>query len=169
MDNLLLQAVAEAAGTQIAFSNGWRYGAPIAAGKISVNDLWNIVPPNPPVCVVELEGREMWEMMEENLERTLAADPYKQMGGYVKRFLGLQLYVKIENPPGARIQQFFVGDQELVRNRFYTAAFVTAQGVPKKYGRNRRELNHDTVDALRKYLHTHHPAKADLRECMVSV
>src|SRR3546814_1034194 len=28
MDDLLLEAIAEVAGTQIAFSNGWRYGAP---------------------------------------------------------------------------------------------------------------------------------------------
>jgi len=38
MDNLLLQAVAEAAGTGIAFSNGWRYGAPIPVGPVTVND-----------------------------------------------------------------------------------------------------------------------------------
>jgi hypothetical protein len=49
-----------------------------------MNDLWNIVPPNPPVSLAELTGREMWKMMEENLEHTLATDPYKQMGGYVK-------------------------------------------------------------------------------------
>jgi S-sulfosulfanyl-L-cysteine sulfohydrolase len=70
MDNLLLQAIAEAADTRIAFSNGWRYGAPIPPGPVTVNDLWNIVPPNPPVSLAELTGREMWEMMEENLEHT---------------------------------------------------------------------------------------------------
>jgi 2',3'-cyclic-nucleotide 2'-phosphodiesterase (5'-nucleotidase family) len=54
MDNFLLQAIAEAADTRIAFSNGWRYGAPIPPGPVTVNDLWNIVPPNPPVSTVEL-------------------------------------------------------------------------------------------------------------------
>jgi hypothetical protein len=57
MDNLLLQTIAEAAGTSIAFSNGWRYGAPIPVGSVTVNDLWNIVPPNPPISTVELTGR----------------------------------------------------------------------------------------------------------------
>ena len=57
MDNLLLQAVAEAADTRIAFSNGWRYGAPIPLGPVTVNDLWNIVPPNPLVSLAELTGR----------------------------------------------------------------------------------------------------------------
>jgi 2',3'-cyclic-nucleotide 2'-phosphodiesterase (5'-nucleotidase family) len=113
MDNLLLQGAAEAAGTRIAFSNGWRYGAPIPVGPVTINDLWNSVPPNPPVSTVELTGQEMWDMFEENLELTLAADPYQQMGGYVKRCLGLKLYVKFENPPGSRIQQFFVGAEGL--------------------------------------------------------
>lgn len=35
MDNLLLQAVAEVAETHIAFSNGWRYGAPIPADPVT--------------------------------------------------------------------------------------------------------------------------------------
>ena len=166
MDNLLLQAVAEAAGTRIAFSNGWRYGAPIPPGPVTVNDLWNIVPPNPPVSTVELTGQEMWEMMEENLEHTLAANPYQQMGGYVKRCLGLKLYVKFENPAGSRIQQFFVEDADLARDASYTVAFVTTQGVPKKYGRN---LAIHAIDALRRYLASHPGVNAELRGTVTAV
>ena len=134
MDNFLLQAVAEAADTRIAFSNGWRYGAPIAPGPVTVNDLWNIVPPNPPVSTVELTGQEIWDMIKDNLEHTLAADPYQQMGGYVKRCLGLTLYVKLENPAGSRVQQCFIGSEELKRTETYTAAFVTTQAVPARPG-----------------------------------
>ncbi|TFF85192.1 bifunctional metallophosphatase/5'-nucleotidase, partial [Candidatus Heimdallarchaeota archaeon] len=49
MDTFLLEALKTAAGTEIAFSNGWRYGAPIAPGPIKENDLWNIIPVNPPI------------------------------------------------------------------------------------------------------------------------
>ena len=98
MDDVLLEAIADAAGTQIAFSNGWRYGAPVAPGAVTLNDLWNIIPTNPPVSVVELTGAELHEMLEANLERTFAADPYEQMGGYVKRMRGLKMYFKAENP-----------------------------------------------------------------------
>ena len=58
MDNFLLDAVAASAKTEIAFSNGWRYGAPIPKGEITVNDLWNIIPTNPPVSLVEMTGAE---------------------------------------------------------------------------------------------------------------
>ena len=44
MDNVLLDAIAAAAGTRLAFSNGWRYGAPILPGDVTMEHLWNIVP-----------------------------------------------------------------------------------------------------------------------------
>ncbi len=169
MDNLLLRAIAEAASTRLAFSNGWRYGAPVPPGPVTLNDLWNIIPPNPPVSVVDLTGQELWDMLEENLERAIAADPYQQMGGYVKRCLGIQLYVKFENPAGSRIQQFFVEGDPLDLARSYPAAFVTTQGVPKKYGQNRRDLDIRAVDALRQYIMGHSPVSVPLRGVVVPV
>jgi sulfur-oxidizing protein SoxB len=51
MDNLLLKALVDISGAELAFSNGWRYGTPVVPGPITVNDLWNIIPTNPPVSV----------------------------------------------------------------------------------------------------------------------
>lgn len=72
MDDVLLVAISEAAGTDIAFSKGWRYGAPFPPGPVTVNDLWKIIPTNPPVSTVELTGAEIAAMLEENLDRTFA-------------------------------------------------------------------------------------------------
>ncbi len=119
MDNFLLQSLIDLTGAEIAFSNGWRYGAPIPKGNIRENDLWNIIPVNPPVSRVKLTGKELWDMMEENLERTFAKNPYEQMGGYVKRSLGINLYFKIENPYGERIQQLFVQGNPLEADEIY--------------------------------------------------
>ena len=167
MDQLVADAgdtrAGESADTRVAFSNGWRYGVPVPPGPVTVNDLWNIVPPNPPVSLAELTGREMWKMMEENLEHTLATDPYKQMGGYVKRCLGVNIYIKAENPPGSRIQQFFVNGDAIEADRHYAVAFITSQGVPKKYGSNRRELPISAIDALRRYFSNHPKVNADFR------
>lgn len=52
-------------------------------------------------------------MMEENIELVFSRNPYNQMGGYLKRCLGLEMYFKIENPPGARIQKIFVNGRPL--------------------------------------------------------
>ena len=140
MDDVLLAAIAKVAETEIAVSNGWRYGTPIPPGPITMNDLWNVIPTNPPVSCVEMYGSEIWEMMEENLQRTFASDPFEQMGGYLKRFRGLTIYGKLENPFGHRIEHIFVGDVALAPEQSYRVAFVTAQGVPQKFGRNRKDL-----------------------------
>ena len=163
MDNFLLQALLEQTGAEMAFSNGWRYGAPVVPGPVTLNDLYNIIPMNPPVSTVELSGDELWTMLEENLEHTYSREPFRQMGGYVKRGLGLTVYCKIENPPGRRIHAIFVGDEALQREKYYRVAFVTVQGVPRKYGRNRQNLQMHAVDALRAYLKTHHTVQAELR------
>jgi S-sulfosulfanyl-L-cysteine sulfohydrolase len=152
MDDSLLDAIASAGGTELAFSNGWRYGAPVPSGPITMNDLWNIIPTNPPVETVDLTGKEIRTMLEENLERTFAANPYEQMGGYVKRCRGLTLYVKIENPPGSRVERLFALGAEVDPEHTYRVAFVTAQGVPNKFGRNRRSLDIRAIDALQRYL-----------------
>jgi len=169
MDNFLLQALLESTGAQMVFSNGWRYGAPIFPGKITLNDLYNIIPMNPPVSTIELSGEEIKEMLEENLERTFSCDPYNQMGGYVKRCLGLNVYFKIENPSGNRIQKLFVGSEEIQADKYYSAAFVTMQGVPQKYGRNRKNQSERIIDAMRKYLAKYRPIRAELRGTFVAV
>ncbi len=169
MDNFLLQAILESTGAQLAFSNGWRYGAPIVPGPITLNDLYNIIPMNPPVSTVELTGEEIKAMLEENLERTFSSDPYHHMGGYVKRCLGINVYFKVENPSGNRIQQLFVGNEEIQADKYYSATFVTMQGVPKKFGRNRENRPEKAIDAMRKYLLNHRPLRAELRGTFIAV
>lgn len=151
MDDVLLAAIANVASVDIAFSNGWRYGAPIRPGPVTVNDLWNIIPTNPPVSTVTLTGAEIAAIMEENLERTFSGDPLGQMGGYLKRFRGLTIYGKLENPSGHRVERIFAGDAALALNREYKVAFVTAQGVPQKFGTGRAHLEIRAIDALRDY------------------
>ena len=169
MDNFLLQALLESTGAQLAFSNGWRFGAPIIPGKVTLNDLYNTIPMNPPISTVELTGEEIVAMLEENLERTFARDPYGQMGGYVKRSLGLKVYLKIENPPGQRIQQVFVGNEEVQPGRYYPAAYVTEQGVARKYGRQRENHPERAIDVMRAYLAKHRPLCAELKDTFVAV
>jgi 2',3'-cyclic-nucleotide 2'-phosphodiesterase (5'-nucleotidase family) len=169
LDNLLLQALLEHTGAELAFSNGWRYCAPVPPGPVTLNDLHNMVPVDPPVSMVALTGQELLLMLEENLELAFAPDPYDQMGGYVKRSLGLKAYVKLENPAGGRIQALFVGDEPVDRDRIYSATFITNQGVPAKYGSDRRNLPERTVPVMRDYLRRHNPAASPLRDTFTLV
>jgi S-sulfosulfanyl-L-cysteine sulfohydrolase len=168
MDNFLLQSLIDQTEADVAFSNGWRYGAPVPVGPITMNDLYNIIPMNPPVSVVTLTGRDIWQMLEENLERTFSRDPYQQMGGYVKRCLGLNVYFKIENPAGARIQELFVHGKRLQLDKKYIVAFVTSQGVPLGYGTERKDLEVRATEAMQQFL-AKGALNADLRGSIVAV
>lgn len=163
MDNFLLQCLLEHTGAEIAFSNGWRYGVPVPKGPLTMNDLWNIIPTNPPISTVQLTGQEIWKMLEENLERTFSREPSDQMGGYAKRALGLNLTAKLENPKGERIQEIFIGDQLIEEERVYHATFVTTQGVSPEYGKERKNLDVHAIDALKDYVQKHQSIDAPLR------
>ena len=152
-DNLLLQSILVATNAQVAFANGWRYGAPIPSGPITVEAISNLAPMDPEISLVELSGAELWDMLEENLERTFSREPFGQMGGYVKRCAGMRTYIKVENPKGSRVQKIFVGQDELERAKVYQAAYITSQAVPSKFGSNHRptgiRLMQAVVDRLR--------------------
>src|SRR3546814_15593230 len=91
-------------------------------------------------------------MLEENPERTFAANPYEQMGGYIKRMRGIRMAFKAENAAGHRIERLYLDGQPDVADALYTVSFVTAQGVPATFGRNPPTLSLDTIAALRQPL-----------------
>ena len=134
MDDVLLAAAAQAAGVDIAFSNGWRYGAPVAPGPVTLGDLYNMAPMNPPISRTTLTGAELKAMLEENLERTFAADPYAQMGGYIKRCRGLTAFVKLENPKGQRLDRLLVGTALSSRRRTIRWPSSPPRGCPNVTG-----------------------------------
>lgn len=152
LDELMHRGACLVTNTDICFSNGWRYGAPIAKGDITENELYNMAPMNPPISIVDLTGEDIKEMMEENLKRTFACNPMKQMGGYAKRVFGLQLNVRIENPDGEKIQELYYKGNHLEMNKVYKVSFITVQGVPAKYGKNRKQTDYELIDSIKLYL-----------------
>jgi len=171
MDNFLMQGLMSTVDAHMAFSNGWRYGAPVQPGPITLDDLYNIIPVNPPVSTCKLTGDELWTMMEANLERTFARNPYDQMGGYVKRSMGINLYFKMENPSGHRIQELFVQGEPVRPDTVYDVVFVTNQGVPAQYGSERKTLGITAVEALHHYLLDagQQPVEAPLQGSIVAI
>jgi hypothetical protein len=91
------------------------------------------------------------------------------MGGYLKRCRGLKLYLKIENPPGHRVQEIFIQGKPLDPGRIYQAVFVTSQGVPPSYGRNREETDLRAVEALKNYVENEKILETPLEGNVVAV
>ncbi len=81
--------------------------------------------------------------------------------------MGLTAYVKIENPPGTRIQKLFVGQDEAKHDRVCSAAYLTVQAVPAKCGKNRKTLSKDAQRAMAALLTHKKGAKAELANTVV--
>lgn len=60
--------------------------------------------------------------------------------------------MRIENPNGKRIQEIYFKNKHLKKLSVYKVAFVTTQGVPEKFGFNRKDLSMKAVDAMVNYL-----------------
>ena len=87
----------------------------------------------------------------------------------MKRCLGLNIYFKVENPKGSRIQDFFVNGKRLDKSMIYNACFVTTQGVPEKYGVDREILNINAIEALEEYLGKREYISAELKGTIVPI
>ena len=118
---------------------------------------------DPPISTAILTGSEIVTLLEENLESTYAADPFDQMGGYLKRTMGLHAYLKLENPKGTRVQKLFIAGEEVIPDKEYTVSYVTNQGVPKKFGKEHKNLEKHAVEAMMDYLAEMGPYEKELR------
>lgn len=60
-----------------------------------------------------------------------------------------------------RIERIFIADKALRPTRTYTAAFVTMQAVPRRYGRNRHTIADSAVQSLIAYVARHDAMKIE--------
>ncbi|NYT18481.1 MAG: bifunctional metallophosphatase/5'-nucleotidase, partial [Methanobacteriales archaeon] len=82
---------------------------------------------------------------------------------------GMNLYLKIENPAGERVQEIFIQGKPLKPDRTYQAVFVTNQGVPASYGANRFDSDLQAVEALQRYLEGKKMVETPLEGSVVAV
>ena len=156
MDNLVTEAYLKATGAQVALSHGWRYGTPIPPGPISSGDLWQMIPTNPELFTVRLTGSELRRMLEQSIENTFSGDLLRQQGGYVMRFAGMRATVRLNNPPGTRVQRVEIADASADPTREYTV--VAAGEGSMQQGEGRTITGVRAIDSLRAYLQANRPA-----------
>lgn len=150
MDALIADAYRSMTGARIAVSHGWRYGTPIAAGRITMGDLWQMIPTNPEVFTVTITGSRLQRMLEQSLERMLSADPARQQGGYVMRFSGMTVAARLNNPAGVRVVAIDVDGAPLDPRERYTVAAAGDQTIAD--GIDRIPSGLCAIDAITGYL-----------------
>ncbi|KXG42941.1 bifunctional metallophosphatase/5'-nucleotidase [Tepidibacillus decaturensis] len=151
MDHFITDAYMHHINADISFSHGWRYGVPVLPGSITMKDIWQIIPSNPELFTVEVEGRELMQILEKNLTSVYASDPFQQMGGYILRSTGLYIAFKPYNGEGNRIEYVEVNGEPLKLDKSYKIIGAGQQDF-RELGSRRKFLGIKSHDAIVQYL-----------------
>jgi len=124
MGNMLTDALRAIAGSDIAFFPAWRYGATLLPGKITVEDVYNLIPTDGTINTFNMSGKSLKRLMNNTLNGFLDRDPYSRVGGDMIRFAGMELVYDISRPYGQRVVSLTVGDKDIVDDKGYSVASV---------------------------------------------
>ncbi|WP_206524288.1 bifunctional metallophosphatase/5'-nucleotidase [Lujinxingia sediminis] len=174
LDNLLSDALREATGTEIALSNGFRFGNPVLPGPIVEGDLWKFYPVVTELKTGEVTGAQIRAFWERELENVFAQNPADRFGGWIPRPSNMHVRFKADAPRGQRVQEIRVGGELLDDERVYTLTACEREGdhpdtlcrIPN--ARNTRIHTLDAHDAVRRYLQKHADATRQLEARVVA-
>ncbi len=163
LDQVIADAVREAAGTEIGLSNGYRFSPPTAPGPITVADLWNWLPIPLELKRGEATGAQLRRYWERELQNTLADDPKNLHGGWLARPSGMTVDFDRDASGEPRLRDLFVAGAPLKDDVTYTLAAGDRKGAPNgnihrvQDCKNLEMLGATTHDAVEKYLERHSP------------
>ena len=125
LGNLIADIIRETAGAEIAITNGGGIRASIGAGDVTVGDIYNVLPFDNTLVVVELMGMDIIDA----LEHSVRLWP-EQSGGFLQ-VSGISFEFVPDALPGGRVINVKVGDNAISAGRYYLVAtndFLAAGG-----------------------------------------
>ncbi len=121
-DNLVAEAVREAAHADIGSTNGFRFTPPIPPGPVTEGQLWNLIPMDLPLSAGWISGQELRDYLEKELEMVYSADPWKLSGGWGPRLSGVSFTFAAYAPNGRRVRSLQVNGKEISDGARYSFA-----------------------------------------------
>ncbi len=123
-DQLILDAMLEVQGADIAFSPGFRWGTTILPGEaISMEQLLDQTAITYPYATLtEMSGATIKAILEDVADNLFNPDPYKQQGGDMVRIGGMTYACEPQAAMGARIQDLRRAGKPLEAGRSYKVA-----------------------------------------------
>ena len=164
MDNLITDALMWKYKTDIALSNGFRFGTPLVPDKktgladITKDFLWCMLPVNSKVKTGDVTGQQIINWLEKELENAFAKDPTKRFGGWFVRFNGMQVTLTIGNEKGERVKSVTIQGKPLDIEKTYTVVACERDGDPVDTLCRLTKVNNPTSkdnflhDVMEKYL-----------------
>ncbi|WP_192796946.1 bifunctional metallophosphatase/5'-nucleotidase [Qipengyuania flava] len=136
MDNMITDAFRWKTGTQIALSNGFRYGNPVVPqngrpAPITMANLWNWMPLNTKLKTGKVKGEVLHQWLEDEVNNAFSPKPAERFGGYLVRFSGIRMRFEPSLPKGRRITELLVDGQPYQADATYTVTSVIRTGAPE--------------------------------------
>ena len=123
-DQLLLDALLDVQGAQIAFSPGFRWGTSLLAGQAITREwLMDMTATTYSYATVtEMSGETLKTVLEDVADNLFNPDPYYQQGGDMVRVGGLRYAIDPSAPMGRRITDMRLGGRPIEADRKYKVA-----------------------------------------------
>jgi sulfur-oxidizing protein SoxB len=123
-DQLIVEALMQVKGAEIAFSPGFRWGTTLLPGQIitreNLMEQTAITYPN--TSVVEMTGTEIKQHLENLCDKIFNDDPYQHQGGDMVRTGGLVYACEPAAKINSRISNMTLNAQPIEANKFYKVA-----------------------------------------------
>lgn len=129
-DNFISDAVREMAQADIGFTNGFRFGPPVAPGDLTEAALWNLLPMDARMKKGWVTGKELKAYWEDELEMVYSQSPFKLNGGWGPRASGLAITFDAHADHGRRVTSMRVGGRAVEADGRYSIAGCEREGEP---------------------------------------
>jgi 2',3'-cyclic-nucleotide 2'-phosphodiesterase (5'-nucleotidase family) len=171
MDNLITDAIKWKFKPDIALSNGFRFCQPLAVDSktglatITKEFLWNMLPVNSEAKTGIVNGKQILDWLEKELQNAFAKDPSKRFGGWFVRYNGLEVNYTIGNEFGKRVNSVKIGNAPLDLLKEYSIVACEREGDPDdtlcriEHVKNPKKLTVLMHDVIIEYLKEHSPVE----------
>ena len=154
LGNLITDAMREIQKTDVAFFPAWRFGASILPGKITKEDIFNVIPTDGHIYTFSMRGKQIKNLLENILSSVVNKDPYTRVGGDMIRFSGINLLCDITKKAGKRVLKLSIGGKEISEDKVYkiASAHTRFQNNPLFGATHVRDTGKIVVKELIKYI-----------------
>lgn len=132
-DQLIVDALMEVKGAEIAFSPGFRWGTTILPGQVITREhlMDQVAITYPSTTLTEMTGETIKTVLEDVCDNLFNPDPYFQQGGDMVRVGGLEYSCTPNAKAGARINNMMLNGKAIEANKTYKVASwaPVAEGV----------------------------------------
>ena len=135
IDTLIVDALMDAAKTDIVVSNGFRFCPPRnfdASGKVPITEgyIFDMLPVDAQIRTAMVTGKQLKEWLEKELQNVFSKDAAKRFGGWVVKMKGMTMTFKALEDNGKRVQSIEIAGKPLDLEKTYSITACERDGDP---------------------------------------